>query len=85
MTPSAPVIGSAIGGIGQHLQHDHKGLVAPAGDASALARAIDRVLADPESAARLGGNASEYASAAFDVRALARRSVGHVEARLDIA
>jgi glycosyltransferase involved in cell wall biosynthesis len=44
-------VGAAAGGL---VQHERTGLVVPAGDAPALAAALDRLAADPELRARLG-------------------------------
>jgi glycosyltransferase involved in cell wall biosynthesis len=40
-----PVVGSDLGGIAEIVQHEHNGLLFPAGDAAALAATIERVLA----------------------------------------
>jgi len=46
-----PVVGSAVGGVPELIQDGVTGLLAPPGDAPALARAVEAVLADPGAAA----------------------------------
>ena len=47
-----PVIGAAIGGIPELVQHGATGLTFPAGDAKALAACLQSVIADPDCLAR---------------------------------
>lgn len=49
-----PVIGARAGGIADLVREEVDGLLAPFGDVSALAAAIDRLVSDPDLAARLG-------------------------------
>lgn len=51
-----PVVASDVGGIPCFVRDGENGLLVPPGDASALADAIERVLADPSLARRLGAN-----------------------------
>lgn len=51
-----PLAGFAVGGIGEYLLPEQTGVLAPAGDAAALAAGIDRLLADPAWAETLGRN-----------------------------
>ena len=54
MTRGKTVIGSDVGGIPDMITHDVNGLLVPPGDARALASAMDRLVADPASRARMG-------------------------------
>jgi glycosyltransferase involved in cell wall biosynthesis len=54
MATGTPVIGSRIGGIPDVITDGVDGLLVPAGDAPALARACSRLLGDPDVARRLG-------------------------------
>lgn len=51
---ASAAVGAAAGGL---VQHEQTGLVVPEADSGALARAIQRVLADPKLHARLGAQA----------------------------
>ena len=53
-------VGAAAGGL---VRHERNGLVVPAGDASALAGAIERLRTDPEARVRMGTSARQDASA----------------------
>jgi glycosyltransferase involved in cell wall biosynthesis len=87
-----PVIVSGTGGLLDIVTDGVDGLVVPPGDAQALARAIDRLAADPQLRARLGEagrrNAARFTMSALlpalhDVYALARvRRGDHHEGRL---
>ena len=50
----APLIASAVGGVGEYLVDGQTGLAVPAGQPRALASAIKRILGDDALAARLG-------------------------------
>lgn len=49
-----PAVASATGGIGDWLEHGVSGLAVAPGDANALARALNELLADPERQERMG-------------------------------
>jgi glycosyltransferase involved in cell wall biosynthesis len=49
-----PVVATAMGGIPESVRHDRTGLLVPAGDARALARALTLLLEDPARARALG-------------------------------
>lgn len=49
-----PLVGFAVGGIGEYLLPEQTGLLIPPGDIAGLAAGIDRLLADPDWARRLG-------------------------------
>jgi glycosyltransferase involved in cell wall biosynthesis len=53
-------VGAAAGGL---VQHERTGLVVPAGDASALQAALQRLREDPDLRGRLGANAREAVAA----------------------
>jgi glycosyltransferase involved in cell wall biosynthesis len=55
----APVVGYASGGLPDVVEDGTSGVLVPAGDVPALARAIGLVLGDPERAARLGAGGAE--------------------------
>ncbi len=67
MAAGVPVAATAAGGIPEMIEHGVTGLLAPVGDAVALARAVDRLLDDPRLGRRLASAARERV-AAFDVR-----------------
>ena len=71
-----PVIASATGGIGDWLEDGVSGLSFPPGDASALARALNELLADPERQSAMGMAGQKMVAARFSAKR-------HVEALLD--
>lgn len=54
MALEKPVVATRVGGIPEIVEDGHSGLLVPPADAGALAQAIQRILADPELARRLG-------------------------------
>ena len=54
MAAGLPVIATAVGGLPEVVTDEVNGLLIPPRDAEALARALDRLLADPDFARRLG-------------------------------
>jgi glycosyltransferase involved in cell wall biosynthesis len=54
MSVGRPVVATRVGGMAEMIEHERTGLLVPSGDSRALAHAIDRMLTDPELAARLG-------------------------------
>jgi glycosyltransferase involved in cell wall biosynthesis len=72
-----PVVASAVGQVQELISDGHDGLLAPPGDAGALARRLIELHADPELRARLGRQAAATAAAhGWDERAreILRRS-----------
>jgi glycosyltransferase involved in cell wall biosynthesis len=63
-----PAVATAVGGVPELVEDGVTGLLAPAGDAQALADCLERVLRDPSLAARLGAAARRHAEERFDVR-----------------
>lgn len=56
-----PVVATDVGDLGEIVVDGETGLLAPPGDPAALARAVERLLADPALAARLGQAGQEVA------------------------
>ena len=67
-----PIVATAVGGVPQVLTDGTDGLVIPPGDPRALARAIERLAADPGLQERLGRAARERSSM-FDVAGACRQ------------
>ena len=65
MTHGTPVVATAVGGVGEWLQHEVNGLSVPSGDSEALARALDQLLADPDEAKRMGAAGRRMAEERF--------------------
>lgn len=65
MAAGLPVIASRVGGIPAVINHEHTGLLAPPGDAGALAEALRRFLDQPEWAKQLGLAASRSVDSRF--------------------
>lgn len=66
MQHGLPSIGYEAGGIGDWLAHEEIGLLCPYGNTTALAAAMDRVLAEPETAAAWGREGRRRAERDFD-------------------
>jgi len=60
-----PTIATRSKGIDDYIRHEQTGLIAPPGDARAIAEAATRLLAEPELRCRLGHNAQREAEATF--------------------
>jgi len=65
MAAGVPVVSTAVGGVGELLANDTTGLLAPAGDASALADALIRLVSDEGLRRRLASAAQQRANAHF--------------------
>lgn len=77
MAVGVPVVASGVGGVGEIIEDGKTGLLVRPGDAVALARAIDRLLDDPDERRRLAGNARESITNRYDLSAMLE---GHREA-----
>ena len=65
MAVGRPLIASQLAGIPEAVEHEEHGLLVPAGEPAALAAALQRLLADPEYARRLGSAARRRAVEEF--------------------
>jgi L-malate glycosyltransferase len=72
MAAGLPVVASAVGGLLDLIDHGHTGLLAPAGDPSALAAAISTLVSDPVRAARLGAAAREHVASRYSFDRMVR-------------
>jgi len=68
MASGVPVISTRLSGIPEIIADGETGYVVPPGDSTALAAAIDRVLADPAHARRMGAAGRARAERLFDLR-----------------
>lgn len=71
MACGTPVIASAVGGLQFTVIPEETGLLVPPQDATALAKAIQRILANPAWARTLGENGRERVQALFNWEAIA--------------
>ena len=74
-----PVVGSAIGGLLDTVVHGRTGLLLPAGDAGALADALDALLRDPVRARALGAAGRERVLAHFTWDRIADRLASYYD------
>lgn len=58
-----PIVATNVGGIPHLLEHEHTALLVPDDDEVAMAKAVERLLAEPDLAERLSCNARELAEA----------------------
>jgi glycosyltransferase involved in cell wall biosynthesis len=72
MAAGLPVVASHVGGLAEIVVDGETGILVPAGDASALAEAIDRVAADPGWARAAGQRGRTRALALFTSAAMAQ-------------
>jgi len=70
MSVALPIVATAVPGTRELLRDGVDGLLVPAGDATALAEALSRVLCDPDLAHRLGAAAAARWASEFDDRAM---------------
>ena len=72
MAVGVPVVAFDVGGVREWLHHDRNGILVPANDIKALAHALESLLTDPATAARLGrqgaADMASYTSREFSRR-----------------
>lgn len=68
-----PVVSSRVGGVPSVVRDGHTGLTAEATDEQDFARAVGRVLDEPELATRLASRGRDHALAQFSIDGLVRR------------
>jgi glycosyltransferase involved in cell wall biosynthesis len=74
MAARAPVVATRVGGTPEAVEDGVTGLLVPARDAAALARAIGTLLEDRELARRLGEAARERVTRRFSIEEMVRRT-----------
>ena len=79
----APVIAFRSGGLTDVIQDDKTGILVTPGDAAELAKAMDRVMDNPEEAADLGKAGRIFALSAFAPESAARQYAGIYQQVLD--
>jgi len=62
-----PVVATAVGGVEELVEHGRTGLLVPAGDITALAAALERLLTKPETAGEMGLAGRRRAEELFSV------------------
>ena len=67
MAAGLPVVATDVGGVAEAVEDGETGLLVPATDAEALARALERLLADGELRRRLGAAGRARALSLFDL------------------
>ncbi|MGI9067134.1 MAG: glycosyltransferase family 4 protein [Pyrinomonadaceae bacterium] len=65
MAAKVPVVATAVGGVPEMVENEESALLVPARDPHAMAKAIARVLTDPELARKLTANASTLVATRF--------------------
>ena len=78
MATGLPVISTAIGGIPEMVVENETGVLVPAGDAGALARAIEKVIIDLPLARHLGENGHQRACELFSIETNVRQLRAHL-------
>ncbi len=73
MLAGIPVIATRVGGIPEIVLEGETGLLVPPDDASALARAIERLTSDPEKRRRMGERSRSHATGRFTVEGMAKK------------
>ena len=80
MSCGLPVVASRLSGIPELVEHEVEGLLVPPGDPTALADAIERLVADPGLRARLGAAARRRIEREFDLATNARTILERIDA-----
>jgi glycosyltransferase involved in cell wall biosynthesis len=73
MAVRLPVVAARIGGIPEVVEDGTTGCLVPPGDEAALAAVLERLVADPALAARLGAAGQARVQAQFTVEQMVRR------------
>jgi len=82
MAHGRPVVGTAVGGLLDAIEHERTGLLVPPGDAGALRSAVERLLTDSPLRARLGAAARERAGEEFSWAKATEATLAAYEAAL---
>lgn len=82
MAASLPVVATAVGGVPEVVVDGETGLLVPPRDAAALAAAIERLLGDPELAAKMGRAGRERVTKLFTIERMTSAVMALYEAEL---
>ena len=73
MATGLPAIGPAVGGVGSVIRHGHNGLLVPAGDTDAMARAMEKLATDEPARAAMAERAPGSVYPDYDEETLIER------------
>jgi glycosyltransferase involved in cell wall biosynthesis len=73
MAAGRPVVATTVGGIPEFVTHGETGILVEPGNAAALARAIQTVLANPEQARQMGLRGQRHVQENFEIASVVRR------------
>lgn len=73
MAQAKPIVVTPVGGIPEAVQHERHGLLVPAGDAHALAVALEHLLESPDLRERIGSGARERVAERFSTDVVLRQ------------
>jgi glycosyltransferase involved in cell wall biosynthesis len=82
MFAGCPIVATDVGQVRVALANGTAGILVEPGDSAALAGALERLLADPAEARRLGGIAAWHAAGEYDLSRMVQRYVGVYEQAL---
>ncbi|MBP6471615.1 MAG: glycosyltransferase, partial [Chloroflexi bacterium] len=68
-----PVVGEAVGQVGEYVRHGQTGLLRPSGDTAGLTADLIHLLSEPEERARMAGNGRRHYAETFAWSRLADR------------
>ena len=80
MAAGVPVAATRVGGVPEQVVDGETGFLFPPGDPAAAAAAVERILADPEGAARLGDAGRERARREFGLERMVSETVALYDA-----
>jgi glycosyltransferase involved in cell wall biosynthesis len=75
MAAGRPCVVSRTGGLPEIVEDDDSGILVPAGDVTALASALDRLVSNPDLRARMGRRGRAVVEARFDIRVGVRQII----------
>lgn len=76
MAAGLPVVCTDVGGNTEMVEDGHNGCVVPAGDSTAMAAALQKLLADPAAVRAMGQRGRQRAQDMFDINSCVARSEG---------
>jgi len=73
MAAGRPVVATTVGGIPEFVTHGETGILVEPGDATVLARAINRILANPDQARQMGLRGQSHVREKFEMATVVRQ------------